>query len=178
MWKNLTYKRQVLVVVGGFALLLVLAYVMVFSKTVHLGREVETKQIKIAWLKEKEKEIPLLQSQMNLLDKAYNTGDSGSIRNKLTSFISDFAEKHGCLVTEIPKKSYFSGSQLNVQTNKFVIKGNFNRLLLLLNTLEKSYQYTARVASAKFYSTRNQQNKQVDLYLLVVTQSFRQRDNS
>ena len=94
MLQNLTYSKKIYALTAGFVLILLLAYVIVFSKTIALFRDTKGKQEKLSWLKEKEKEIPLLQSQMALLDKAYNSADSSSIRDQLTAFISDFAEQH------------------------------------------------------------------------------------
>lgn len=173
----MTYPRKVYTIIGGFVLFMLFAYNIVFSKTIQLYKDTKIKQEKLTWLKEKEKEIPLLQSQMNLLDKAYNSPDSSSIRDQLTAFISDFAEQHECVVTEIPQKSFYSSSQLNVQTNKFVIRGKFQQLLQLLNVVESHYNYTAKVVSVKFYTIKDLQTKQTNLYLSLITQSFRQHED-
>lgn len=175
MWHNLTYSKKVYIIIGGFFLFMLLAYIIVFSKTVSLYKETKAKQEKLSWLKEKEKEIPALQSQMALLDKAYSSSDSSSIRDQLTAFISDYAEQNNCIVTAIPEKSLYSKSQLNVQTNQFVVKGNFSHLLQLLFTLEKEYNYTAKVVSVKWYSMKDLQTKQTSLYLSLITQSFKQQ---
>ncbi len=158
-----------------FVLLLVVGYSMVFSDTILVFSDVKQKQEKLNWLKDKEKEIPLLQSQMALLDKAYSASDSSSIRDQLTEHISDFAENNNCTVTEIPKNEFYSRSQLNVQTNQFIIKGRYINLLQLLRTLEIEYQYKAKVVSAKFYSLKDVQTKQTHLYLSLITQSFQQQ---
>lgn len=176
MWQNMTYPKKVYAIIGGFFLFMLLTYNIVFSKTFTLFKETKIKKEKLAWLKEKEKEIPVLQSQMALLDKAYNSSDSSSIRDQLTAFISDYAEENNCIVTEIPEKSFYSSSQLNIQTNKFVVKGNFNQLLQLLNAVEKNYNYTAKVVSAKYFSIKDLQTKQTNLYLSLITQSFRQHE--
>ena len=42
--------------------------------------------------------------------------------------------------------------------------------------MEKKYNYTAKVVSAKFYSTKDLQTKQTQLYLALVTQSFKQQE--
>lgn len=178
MWQNLTYPKKVYAIIGGFFLFMLVAYNVVFSKTFTLLKEAKAKQEKLAWLKEKEKEIPLLQSQMALLDKAYNSSDSSSIRDQLTAFISDYAEESGCIVTEIPEKSFYSSSNLNIQTNKFVVKGKFQSLLQLLHALEKKYNYTAKVVSVKFYTIKDLQTKQTNLYLSLITQSFRQQEKT
>ncbi len=175
MFRNLTYPKKIYLITGGFFVFLLLIYNLIFSKTFTLFRDTKTKSEKLVWLKEKEKEIPMLQAQMALLDKAYNASDSSSIRDQLTAFISDFAESNECMVTEIPAKSFYSSTNLNVQTNKFVVNGNFKNLLLLLNAVEKEYNYSAKVVSAKFYSIKDLQTKRTNLFLAIVTQSFKQQ---
>lgn len=178
MWQSLTYSKKVYAIFGGFMLFLLLAYSLSFLKTIKLFKETNIKKEKLAWLKEKEKEIPALQSQMALLDKAYNSSDSSSIRDQLTAFISDYAEENSCVVTEIPMKSFYSSSQLNIQTNKFVIKGQYKSLLQLMLNVESHYNYTAKVVSAKFQSVKDLQTKQTHLYLTLITQSFRQHEKN
>ena len=175
MLKSLTYPKKVYLIVGSFVLFMILVFQLVFSKTIHLFKDTTIKKEKLTWLKEKEKEIPALQAQMNLLNKAYNSTDSSSIRDQLTAYISDFAEQHNCWVTEIPEKNLYYGSQLNVQTNKFVIKGSFNELLQLLNSVETEFTYTAKVVSVKMHSTKDLQTKQTNLFLTIITQSFKQQ---
>lgn len=178
MWQNLAYQKKVFIIFGSFFLFLFIGYSFSFSKTIQLYKDTKIKQEKLAWLKEKEKEIPALQSQMTLLDKAYNSSDSSSIRDQLTAFISDFAEVNNCVVTEIPEKSFYSSSQLNIQSNKFVIKGQYKSLLQLMLNVETHYNYTAKVVSAKFYSVKDLQTKQTNLYLTLITQSFRQHEKA
>ena len=178
MFNTLTYSKKIAAIFGWFILFMLLAYVFSFSKTIKLYKETKLKQEKLTWLKEKEKEIPALQSQMALLDKAYNSSDSSSIRDQLTAFISDFAEENNCVVTEIPEKSFYSSSQLNIQTNKFVIKGDYKSLLQLMLNVETHYNYTAKVVSAKFNSIKDLQTKQTNLYLTLITQSFRQHEKN
>lgn len=178
MFNNLTYPKKIAIIFGGFVLFIILAYRFSFSKTIKLYKETKEKQEKLVWLKEKEKEIPMLQSQMTLLDKAYNSSDSSSIRDQLTAFISDYAEQNNCVVTEIPEKSFYSSSQLNIQTNKFVIKGSYKTLLQLMLNVETQYNYTAKVVSAKFHSIKDLQTKQTNLYLTLITQSFRQHEEN
>ena len=175
MFKNLTYQKKVYLLMGSFAMFLFLAYQIVFSNTIKLYKDINVKKEKLEWLKEKEKEIPELQNQINLFNKAYSSADSSSIRDQLTSYISDYAEENSCLVTEIPEKNLYNGSQLNVQTNKFVVRGTFNSLLKLLLLLETNFNYSAKVVSLKFNSIVDMQTKKTNLYLTIITQSFKQQ---
>jgi hypothetical protein len=178
MWQTLSYSKKIYTIIGSCILFLLIAYSFSFSKTINLYRDTKTKEEKLVWLKEKEKDIPILQSQMALLDKAYNSSDSSSIRDQLTAFISDYAESNECMLTEIPEKSFYSSSQLNIQTNKFVIKGSYKSLLQLMLNVENRYNYSAKVVSAKFHSVKNIQTKQTQLYLTLITQSFRQHEKN
>lgn len=172
----MTYPKRIYAITIGFIVFLILSYIFSFSKTIKLFKDTKIKHEKLIWLKEKEKEIPAIQSQMNLLNKAYRTSDSSSIRDQLNAFISDFSENNHCWVTEIPEKNSYHGSQLDVQTNQFVIKGSFHELLKLLNAVETNFNYSAKVVSVKFYSLKDLQSKKTNLFLKIITQSFRQEN--
>jgi len=174
MWGQLTYSKKVYAITIGFVVFFVLAYFFSFNKTIQLYSDTTEKITKLEWLKEKEKEIPVLQAQMELLNKAYNSNDSSLIRDQLTSYISDFAESNNCVVTEIPEKSLYSNSSINVQTNKFVVKGDYNQLLTLFFNLEKEFNFRAKIVSAKFFSHKDMQTKKTNLYLTIIMQTFRQ----
>jgi hypothetical protein len=175
MFDKLTYKQKCYALFIGFALFLYIGYIFNFSDTFNLVSQINDKKQKLTWLKEKEKELPVLEAKMNEFEKAFSKKDSMAIRDKLTAFISDFAENNNCLVTEIPTNSSFKNDNLNVQTNTFSIKGNFKNLLSLLYKLEIEYKYVAKIMSTKFYSITDMQKKKKELYLTLITQSFDQK---
>ncbi|MBK7816343.1 MAG: hypothetical protein IPJ60_01600 [Sphingobacteriaceae bacterium] len=160
---------------SGIGSLFYVGYQFSFSDTFALQDQIKEKEEKLAWLKEKEKELPLLKAKMEEFEKAYSKNDSLAVRDKLTAYISEFAEQNECLVTEIPNNSSFSNDDLNVQTNTFTIKGDFNNLLTLLNTLETKHKYIAKIMSARFYTVSDMQAKKKSLFLTIITQSFEQK---
>ncbi len=176
MWTKLTYSKKSLAIVVGFVIFMILAYKLSFAKTFELKKEIAEKESKIAWLKAKEKEIPFLKSKMELIEVVYSN-DSTSIRDKLTAYISDFAENNNCLVTEIPSYTMYKSENLNIQTNIFTIKGRFNDLLSLLMDVETRFKITAKLMSARFFSIKDMQTKRKNLYLTLVTQSFNQEES-
>lgn len=169
---HLTYSKKCALVFGGFVLFLVIAYQLSFSETLKNRNEIEEKKIKIAWLKEKEKEIPFLKSKIDLVEKAYKESDSSSVRDKLTAFISDFSENNDCIVTEIPISSDYSNGNILVETNSFTIKGAFGQLLKLEAEIEKEFKLSAKIMSTHFFSVKENQTKRKNLYLTIITQSF------
>jgi len=175
MLDKLNYNQKCYLLSGGLILFLLLGYTISFSDTFELRREIEAKEEKLAWLKEKEEEIPVLKAKMEEFDKAYSRGDSIAVRDKLTAYISDFAEGNNCLVTEIPVNSSFKNDNLDVQTNVFTIKGNFHNLLALLYKMEYDYKYVSKIMSARFFSVRDPELKKQNLYLTLITQSFEQK---
>ena len=175
MLDKLNYKQKCYALFTGFILFLYVGYQFSFSDTFKVMSEIKEKEQKLTWLKEKEKELPELKAKMAEFEKAYSKSDSMAVRDKLTAFISDFAEKNNCLVTEIPTNSSFKNDNLKVQTNTFTIRGNFNNLLSLLNKLEVDYKYVAKIMSTKFYSIKDLQTKKKNLYLTIITQSFEQK---
>jgi hypothetical protein len=175
MLDKLSYTKKCYLLLAGLLFFLYVGYQFSFSDTFTLSNEIKEKEAKLSWLKEKEKELPLLKSKMEEFEKAYSKSDSIAVRDKLTSYISEFAEKNECLVTEIPTHSFFKNEGLNVQTNTFTIKGKFNDLLTLLNTLETKHKYIAKIMSARFYTITDMQLKKKSLYLTIITQSFEQK---
>jgi hypothetical protein len=176
MFDRLTYKNKCMALFGGFLLFLFVAYEFSLSDTLKLSSDIKEKEQKLSWLKEKEKELPALKARMAEFEKAYSKNDSLAVRDKLTEFISDFAEKNNCLVTEIPLNSSFKNDNLHVQTNSFTIKGNFNNLLTLLYRLESDCRYVAKIMSSRFYTVKDIQSKRKYLYLTIITQSFEQKN--
>lgn len=176
MLKNLTYPQKTYVLAISFVAFLVVGYRWSFSDTFELAGEIKEKEQKLNWLKDKEKELPALKAKMQEFERCYTAKDSSSVRDKLTAYISDYAEHNNCLVTEIPVNSDYKNERLNIQTNSFTIRGSFADLLQLLHALEKDYQYVSRIMSARFYSTRDPQSKKKTLYLTLIAQSFKQKE--
>lgn len=172
MVANLTYSKKCLVVFSGFILFLLVAYQLSFSETLRNRNEIKEKEVKISWLKEKEREIPFLKSKMALVEKAYKEGDSSSVRDKLTAFISDFAENNNCIVTEIPFSASYKNGEVKVETNTFTVKGTFSSLLSLQYAVEKEFKFLARIMSVRFFSIKENQTKRKNLYLTIITQTF------
>jgi hypothetical protein len=175
MLDRFNYKQKSYLLFTGLVLFLFIGYKFSFSDTFIMKGQIEEKEGKLAWLKDKEKELPVLKAKMAEFEKAYSKSDSTAVRDKLTAYISDFAETNNCLVTEIPVNSSFKNDNLRVQTNTFTIKGNFNNLLSLLHKLENEYKYVAKIMSTRFYSTQDMQTKKKNLFLTIITQSFEQK---
>jgi len=175
MFGNLKYKQKCYVLFAGLILFLFVGYSFSFSDTFVLKSEIKEKEEKLLWLKDKEKELPALKARMNEFERAYSNKDSSAVRDKLTAFISDYAERNNCLVTEIPINSSFKNDNLKVQTNSFTVKGNFHNLLSLLYKLEYEQKYIAKIMSARFYTIKDLQTKKKNLYLTMITQSFEQK---
>lgn len=173
MLTNVTYQKKCLALLIGFVLFLVIGYKLAFSKTFELKNEITIKEQKIKWLKEKEKDLPFLKAKMDLIEKAYSN-DTTSVRDKLTASISEFADNNSCTVTEIPSNSSYLKDNLLIQTNTFTIKGQFHDLLRLIYLIETEYKISAKIMSARFYSIKEIQNKRKNLYLTLITQSFKQ----
>jgi hypothetical protein len=175
---NLTYPKKCSLLIVCFILFLVLAYKLSFSETIRNRNEIKQKETKILWLKEKEKEIPFLKAKMELIKKTYKEGDSTSVRDKLTAFISDFAENNGCVVTEIPIGSFYSNGAIVIETNSFTVKGEFKYLLKLQSEIEKEFKLFAKIMSVHFFSIKENQTKRKNLYLNIITQSFHEKNKS
>lgn len=177
MFSSLSYNQKGLFLFIGFALFLYIGYTFIFSDTFKLVSELKEKEEKIVWLKEQEKGLPALKAKLNAFEKAYAKSDSISVRDKLTAFISDYAENNGCLVTEIPHNSSYKNDNLRIQTNTFTVRGSFIKLLPLVNQLETECKYLAKIISVKFYTIRDLQKRKKELFVTIIAQTFEQKLN-
>lgn len=171
---KLSFPKKCLLALLCFVMSIALAYKLSFAKTIELRASTAEKEKKIGWMKEKEKELPALKARIALLEKAYREGDSTSVRDRLTAFISGYADDTHCTVTEIPTSKAYKASQLMVETNVFTIRGGFKELLQMEHAVEKEFGMMAKVVSARFYSVKDMQSKRRNLFLCLTTQSFRQ----
>ncbi len=178
MWTKLTYPKKCLAMLGSFLLFMLLAYKFSFSDTFSILKEIKEKESKIAWLKQKELEMPVLKEKMASVEGSYSENDTVSVRDKLTAYISDFAENNDCMVTEIPLLNSFKNNNLMVETNSFTVKGNFKDLLRLEHSVENKFRIQARVMSVKYFALKDPQTKRKNLYVTIITQSFNQTNKS
>jgi len=176
MLEKLSYRQKYCAVLCGLFLFFIVGYQLSFSDTFRLMDEIAGKEKKLQWLKEKEKELPGLKAKMKEFEQAY-VADSMAVRDKLTAYISDFAENNNCLVTEIPLNSSFKNDKLLVQTNTFTVKGNFHKLLALLYKMEHDHKYVSKIMSARFFTSSDLPSRGKSLYLTMITQSFEQKNN-
>jgi hypothetical protein len=172
---GLSYKHKCMLLIAAFALFIYIGYVFSFSDTFELANGLSEKKEKLRWLKEKEKELPVLKAKLKEFDKAYSKNDSISVRDKLTAYISDYAENNNCLVTEIPTNTSYRSDNLKIQTNTFTVKGSYKNLVPLIYHLENDCKYLAKLISVKFYTTRDLQKKRKELFVTIVAQSFEQK---
>ena len=170
--KNLNYKKKCYLLASGFLFVLYFGWNLSFSDTFTLASKIKDNEKKLLWLKEKEQEISLLQENNGDLEINRLQNDSGDVRDRLTAFISDFSEKNNCLVTEIPSNTSFQNASVRVQTNTFTVRGNFNKLVKLLNQVENDCKYIAKIMSASFSTATDARTKKKELFLTLITQSF------
>jgi len=175
MLSQLTYINKCYAIILIFVGFIVLGYKLSFADTFVLISELSQKKTELETLQHQEKEIPEMKSALEELNKFNNTNDTVSPRDKLTHFISNFSENNSCIVTEIPNQSIYKDKDLIIETNVFIIKGNFHNLIKLLNELEIKFRHIAKIMSGKFYISRDLTNKKTNLYLNVVAQSFNQK---
>jgi hypothetical protein len=170
--RSLSYKQKHFLLLAGFIAFFIIAYKLSFSETLKHRSEIKEKETKITWLGEKEKDLPFLKAKLAQIEQAYSKG-SISIRDKLTAFISDFAEENNCTVTEIPFSIVYKHNDSKIETNSFTIRGGFKDLLILTQSLEQHFGNSAKIVSVHYYSRKENQNRNKKLYLTVLTQSFK-----
>ena len=176
--KSLTYKKKCYLM---FALLLaffIVAYKFSFSQTLDNRKESSEKEKKIAFFKTREKEIPVLKKKLAHIEQLVKNSHAAPVRDRLTAFISAYAENNDCTVMEIPHAEFYKSAGNFIETNTFAIRGRFKTLLSLEHLLEKTFKSTARIMSVRYQALSNHRKKTKELYLTIITQSFIKSENN
>lgn len=171
MMKNFTYTKKCYLLFAGFLLFIIMAWKFSVSETFRHRSEIGEKEGRIQLLQNKEKDIPNLEYKVRQMETICKDADSVSVRDKLTAYISDFAENNNCVVTEIPGADIFNTKGNSIHTNSFTIRGNFKALLRLEQLVEQRFRTDAMIMSVRYFTLKNSQKKKKELYLTLITQS-------
>lgn len=174
-FEELSYEKKYYLLGAGIVLFFFFGYRLSFKDTISVYKDIQVKKERLKWLTEKEQEIPKIREKMKHVEMVYAKQDSVAIRDRLTAFISSYAEKNRCTVVEIPANTLFENQNMNVQTNIFTLKGRFIDLLPVVYQLETEFRFISKIMSVKFYVSKDLHSKKRVLFLTIFTQAFEQK---
>lgn len=176
MWKKLTYKRKVVLLMVGIAVSLPIIYNLSLKKTFKLKRQCHEAEKKLEKIETAPEAIIKIQNELNRIDNLVGKQNSKDVQEVLIEHVSDFCQKQKITFREYPGIHEYQKENYNLMTNVIKVKGTFTDLIRLLYFLEKNYKQ-GKVTSVKYQLQRNYKTKNRELIGVYYIQNIKIDEN-
>jgi hypothetical protein len=119
-------------------------------------------------------EVERKYSAMQKLMESYNAGTN--IQQALLGVASKYCNENNVVLKDFPKPIISSEKDLTIETNQFVVEGDFTKLLRLLYNLEQRNKL-GRIASANFFLRKDYSSKTNNLMASIYIQNIKKAEN-
>lgn len=177
MFKNLTYKRknQLLIIVSVLALYLIYAFAI--KKTIATYSEYikAEKQIELA------ANAPAMAAQLasQLLQMDSKIGkqniDGQNTEQALLELITNYCQNNHAVLREFPETTIAKQGDLFIETNLFVVEGEFASLINLVYILEQKNKL-GKIASVRYQLKKDFKTKEMTLTAAIYLQNVKQHE--
>jgi len=171
---DLTYKKKNGLLLAGSICFFIIVYFMAIKKTVILYNECSklTNQEQLG--ANAPQKIALLEKQLISIENIIGNQVNPEIDNQqlLLEFLTNYCEKQNITLKEFPKPIVAGDKDFIVETNIFVVEGNFIKLLNLIYSLEQK-QKIGNIASIHFKTKKNYKTKRMALTVTVYLQNIK-----
>lgn len=176
MLKNLTYKKknQLLLVVAVFTLYLI--YVFAIKKTITSYNEFNKAESQI----ELAANAPLMAAQLEkkLLQMDSKIGKQNingqNTEQALLELITNYCQNNHAILREFPETTVAQQGNLFIETNLFVVEGDFASLITLVYLLEQKNKL-GKIASVRYQLKKDFKTKEMALTAAIYLQNVKQQ---
>jgi hypothetical protein len=173
--KSLTYKKKnllllIVAVVGAFMI-----YSFAIKKTIAAWTQFSQNKDKM----EQAANAPLMAAQLEkeLIRMDAKIGNHDTIHNvneALLSLITDYCQSHHAVLREFPETTYTETGGLAIETNQFMIGGNFSTLINLVYLLEQKYSL-GKIAAVNYQLKKDFKTKEMQLTATIFLQNIKKK---
>lgn len=139
MFKELTYLRKNQLLIAAFVILLLLVYSLAIKKTIHESKQVADAEKKIELAVNAPLMAAQLQKELMLMNE--KIGDKNlkgqNTAQTLLELVTNYCKNNRAVLREFPETNTSDQEGLRIETNRFVVEGNFSTLLNLVYLLEQ-----------------------------------------
>ena len=173
MFKKLTYKKKNRLLAAGALVFIMLAYLLAFKKTIVLYSQCSDLKQQMQLASDAPQKAVLLEKQLKDIENLLGDQSSTGVDNQqlLLELITNYCEKENITLREFPKPLITSEKDYSIETNIFVVEGNFIKLLNLIYVLEQKRK-VGKVASVHFQSKKNYKTKRLALTATIYLQNI------
>lgn len=178
MLKNLPYQQKNRLLLVVTFLLVFLTYQLSIKKTIIEYQKCSEYEGKI----EMASNAPLMATQLEkqLLQMNSKIGtqhtDGLNLEQALLELISNYCQNNHLVLREFPKSTFSNQGDLLIETNMFVLEGNFSSLLNLVYLFEQKNKL-GKIASVRYQIKKEFQSKEMILSAAIYLQNVKKKTN-
>jgi len=137
--KELTYLRKNQLLIAAFVVLLFLVYSLAIKKTINESKQASDAEKKIELAANAPFMAAQLQKELMLMDE--KIGDKNlqgqNTAQTLLELVTNYCKNNHAVLREFPETNTSNQEGLIIETNRFVVEGNFSVLINLVYVLEQ-----------------------------------------
>lgn len=178
MLTNLTYKKKNLLLLVSSVIVMFLVYSLAIKKTIaeysrFLGNKEKLERAvnAPAMATQLEKELIRMDTKIgNHNAKNINIDDA------LLSLLTDYCQSHHAVLREFPETTHTEDGDLEIETNQFMIGGNFSTLINLVYLLEQKYNL-GKITSVNYQLKKDFKTKEMQLTATIFLQNIKKKNH-
>lgn len=177
MFENLTYSKKNKLLIAAAIVAVYLIYVFAIKKTITQRNEYNNLQTKIELIKNAPSMAIQLQQQLLQMDAKIgnNTSNGQKTGQALLELLSDYCKNNKAVLRDFPASKNLQQGDLLVETNVFIVEGNYETLLKLVYLLEQK-QKLGKVASVRYQYKKDIKTRNMALTATVYLQNIKKQN--
>jgi hypothetical protein len=176
MFAALTYKTKNQLLIAGIAILAMLIYLFAIKKTIRVYTQYSNAKNKIEQASNIPFMITKLEKELRKIDEKIGSQNYTGINTEqnLLEVITIYCQKNHAVLREFPQATASLQGNLLVETNVFIVEGNFNTLLNLVYLLEQKSKL-GKVASVHYQFKKDIKTRDIVLTATIYIQNIKKQ---
>jgi len=176
--KNKSYKKKNQFLLIGAILLYLLLYNFTFKDTIEVYSNVQNTESQVELASNASMMVAQLEKQVIQIDaKIGNQNKEGiDVAQSLLELVTNYCQTNHAVLREFPKSILANQDDLSIETNVFVVEGNFATLINLVYLFEQKNKL-GQIASVHYQFKKDILTKKTALTATIYLQNIKKRQN-
>ena len=174
MLKNISYKHKNRLLIGVAFIFGLVSYFFAIDTTLDLRNSCSQIKKELLIAATAPQRIAKLEMQLRSIEGVIGSQAEEGIdpQQQLLEFVTTYCEEQNITLQEFPQVISHEEQDYAVETNIFVVRGNFIKLLKMAYALEQEMKI-GKVVAVEYKSKRNPRTKRLDLTSTIYLQNVR-----
>lgn len=175
MFRGLTYRNKNRLLLAAGIVVGMIIYSKPLKKTFLLYEEYEHLRELNTVAEDAPKKVEQLKHKLATMDIALGGSrneDSENVQQQLLGAITRYCQSNALILREFPKTQSNRQNDIEVETNVFIVEGNFKKLLELVYLLEQK-ERIGKPVSVSFQSKQDSKTKKLALTAAIYVQNVK-----